>query len=394
MKTLQQLSLANKRVLVRLDLNVPLDEKGGIRDTTRITAALPTLRYILSQNASVVILSHLGRPKCREDFYSLVKIVPVLQKLLDRKVHFVNSCVDEAARQKSSQLKSGEVLLLENVRFYKEESLADPHFAQTLAQHGDLYINDAFGTAHRNHASTTEIAKHFTDKAYGMLIAQEIESISQVLDEPRSPFVAIVGGAKTGDKISLLSHLLRKADTLLVGGGMSHTFVHAQGGETGTSLLEQKTLPHAHAILQQAKQSRTSLLLPTDAVIAQRIDTDAPLRYVAAHRIPEHWMGLDIGPKSIEKFCKSILSAKTILWNGPMGVAELSAFSVGTQKVAQAVALATQKGAFSLVGGGDSLAALHKLDLQAHISHLSTGGGALLQVLSGQSLPALEALKV
>jgi len=380
---------------MRVDFNVPLDSKTfQPTDLTRMRAALPTLEYLLNAGASVVLCSHLGRPKGGpEDRYSLKHLLPSLENLLSRKVRFVNDCISDEAFEASADLQAGSVLLLENVRFYPEEEAGDVEFAQKLARHGNCYVNDAFGTAHREHASTATVARFFGDQvAAGYLMKAELDQAARVLENPRRPFTAIMGGAKVSDKLLLIENLLPKVDRLLVVGGMAYTFCKAIGGEVGTSLCEEDRLETARNLLAKAKDLGVELVIPEDSVIADAFGNDAHRQIAMNHEIPAGWMGLDLGPKAIQTMVAQIQDAATILWNGPAGVFEFSNFETGTRSIAEAVAEATDRGAFSLVGGGDSAAAVHRFGVQDRVSYVSTGGGALLELLEGSTLPGVQVL--
>ena len=380
---------------MRVDFNVPLDSKTfQPTDLTRMRAALPTLEYLLNAGASVVLCSHLGRPKGGpEDRYSLKHLLPSLENLLSRKVRFVNDCISDEAFEASADLQAGSVLLLENVRFYPEEEAGDVEFAQKLARHGNCYVNDAFGTAHREHASTATVARFFGDQvAAGYLMKAELDQAARVLENPRRPFTAIMGGAKVSDKLLLIENLLPKVDRLLVVGGMAYTFCKAMGGEVGSSLCEEDRLETARNLLAKAKDFGVELVIPEDSVIADAFGNDAHRQIAMNHEIPAGWMGLDLGPKSIQTMVAQIQDAATILWNGPAGVFEFSNFETGTRSIAEAVAEATDRGAFSLVGGGDSAAAVHRFGVQDRVSYVSTGGGALLELLEGSTLPGVQVL--
>ena len=395
MKYLSELNILDRRVLLRADFNVPLHSDGSISDDTRLRSAIPTLQYILDQGASLVLMSHLGRPRRADATYSLRGVAGRLQVLLNRPVQFAQSCVGEEAKQKSQSLGPKEVLLLENLRFFAEETAADLSFAEQLSQHGEVYVNDAFGTAHRAHASTVTIAQFFKEKGVGLLMEKEMRSLARILEHPKRPLLAIIGGAKVSDKIGLLTHLISKVDEMLIGGGMSHTFVCAVGGKVGSSLLEKSAVSLAKSLSQEAQEKGTQIHLPTDAIIAESVSNTATAQQARADHIPKGWKGLDIGKETATYFCNRIFSAKTVLWNGTMGVAELPIFSKGTESVAKALAEATQhKDVFSVVGGGDSVAAVKQLGLAEKMSHLSTGGGALLNALEGKGLAALKALKI
>lgn len=388
-------SFNGKKVLIRVDFNVPLNKETlEITDDKRIRAALPTLNHILSQGGSLIIMSHLGRPKeGPEDKFSLRHIVSGLEKNLNRSVQFANDCIGNEAIEKAGNLKSGEVLLLENVRFYKEETKGDVAFAEKLAKLGDCYVNDAFGTAHRAHASTTQIASFFpNDKMVGYLMKAEIESAKKVMEKTERPFTAIVGGAKVSDKVLIVENLLNVADHIIIGGGMAYTFFKANGGEIGNSLCEDDRLETCREILEKAKAKGVQMHLPVDSIIADKFAEDAVTQNCESNTIPSGWMGLDIGEKSITAFKTVLLNSKTILWNGPMGVFEMAPFSKGTKSVAEAVAEATKNGAYSLIGGGDSAAAVQKFGFADQVSYVSTGGGALLEYFEGKELPGIAAI--
>lgn len=389
-------NFAGHKVLVRVDFNVPLDENLQITDDTRMRAALPTIQKILNEGGSAILMSHLGRPKSGpEDKFSLKHVVSHLSDLLGKPVKFAPDCVGEAAQSAAEKLQPGEVLLLENLRFHSEEKKGDEAFARQLSKLGDVYVNDAFGSAHRAHASTAVIAPFYPSdrKMFGLLMEKEIRNADKVLYHSEKPFTAILGGAKVSDKISVIENLLDKVQHLLIGGGMTYTFLKAQGKEIGTSLCEEDKLDLAKGLLQKAKEKGIDLLLPSDSVIANRFSADAETREVDNDHIPRNWMGLDIGKKTIETYRNIILNSKTILWNGPMGVFEMKPFQHGTISVAKTVAEATQKGAFSLVGGGDSVAAVTQFGLEDQISYVSTGGGALLEYFEGKQLPGIAAIK-
>ncbi len=388
-------SFDGKKVLIRVDFNVPLNKETlEISDDKRIRAALPTLNHILENGGSVIVMSHLGRPKeGPEDKFSLKHIVSGIEKNLNRPVQFANDCIGQEAIDKSKNLKKGEVLLLENVRFYKEETQGDMQFAEKLASFGDCYVNDAFGTAHRAHASTTQIASFFpNDKMVGFLMQAEIESAKKVMEHAEKPFTAIVGGAKVSDKVLIVENLLKVADHIIIGGGMAYTFFKANGGEIGNSLCEDERLETCREILQKAKEKGVQIHLPVDSIIADRFADDALTKNCESHAIQTGWMGLDIGEKATESFKNVLLNSKTILWNGPMGVFEMTAFSNGTKSVAEAVAEATKNGAYSLIGGGDSAAAVQKFGFADQVSYVSTGGGALLEYFEGKTLPGIAAI--
>lgn len=402
MKSIDAVDFKNERALIRVDFNVPFDKQFNITDDTRIRAALPTINKVLNDGGSVVLMSHLGRPlkKLKEDGsldvdkFTLRHIVKHLSALLQKEVKFAEDCVSDASLEMSSDLKNGEVLLLENTRFHKEEEKGEEQFSKTLAKHGTVYINDAFGTAHRAHASTTIVAHSFpADKKYlGYLMSAEVANADKVLHKAEKPFTAILGGAKVSDKILIIENLLNLADTIIIGGGMAYTFFKAQGGEIGNSLVEADKLEVALDVLEKAKAKGVQLLLPVDAVIADKFADDAQTQSAESNAIPVDWMALDIGEKAIAQFSDVIKHSKTILWNGPMGVFEMEKFQNGTKQIALAIADSTAKGAFSLIGGGDSVAAINKFNLQDKVSYVSTGGGALLEFFEGKTLPGVAAI--
>lgn len=395
MKTAANFNFHNCKALVRVDFNVPLDDNQHVTDDTRIRAALPTINKILQDGGSVILMSHLGRPKGGpEDKFSLRHVLPVLTELLGKPVEFANDCIGEEAQKKASALAPGQVLLLENLRFYKEEEKGDTAFAEKLSKLGDVYVNDAFGTAHRAHASTTIIARFFPhDKITGYLMASELENAEKVLNHPVKPFTAIMGGAKVSDKIELIEKLLERVDNLIIGGGMAYTFSKALGGRIGKSLLEEDKMPLALELIEKAKKKGVNLVLPVDSVIVDSFSNDAKTEVKPNNEIPDEWMGLDIGPQSVQNFKTVISESKTILWNGPMGVFEFDNFEKGTKAVAEAIVDATRKGAYSLIGGGDSAAAIAKFHLSDEVSYVSTGGGALLEYMEGKELPGVKALQ-
>lgn len=395
MISFESYNFVGKRAIIRVDFNVPLDGNMNVTDDTRIRAALPTIKKVLSDGGSAIIMSHLGRPKQGpEDKFSLRHIIPTLESRLGRPVKFATDCIGSEAVQLSSSLKKGEVLLLENLRFYKEEEAGNEGFAQKLASLADVYVNDAFGTAHRAHASTTIIAKFFPkNKMFGLLIESELAGLDKVLHHPQKPYTAVLGGAKVSTKITIIENLLNKVDNLIIGGAMMFTFIKANGGKVGASMVEDDKLDMAFAILTKAKAKGVKILLPVDAVIADSFSNDAKTRTVKADEIPDGWLGLDIGPETISTFSAIIEGSKTILWNGPMGVFEMPNFALGTKEVAKAMAKATAKGAFSLVGGGDSVAAINQLGLANEVSYVSTGGGALLEYLEKGDLPGIKAVR-
>lgn len=395
MRTIDGYNFKNKRALVRVDFNVPLDNAQHITDTTRIDAALPTINKILGDGGSVILMSHLGRPrKGAEPKLSLSHLVAYIAGKLGLPVKFANDCIGRQAVEMSASLNPGEVLLLENLRFYKEEEEGDEDFAASLAALGDVYVNDAFGTAHRAHASTTVLATFFpNDKIFGYLMANEVGSLNKVLQEPKRPFTVVLGGAKVSSKIQIINHLIDKVDNLIIGGGMMFTFVKANGGNIGTSLVEEEFVELAKNIIIGSKSFNVNLLIPTDAIAANAFSNDAERQVVLSDMIPDGWMGLDIGPASIAECAAVLMNSKTILWNGPMGVFEMPNFAHGTEAVAKIIAKATEAGAFSLVGGGDSVAALNKFDLASKMSYVSTGGGAMLEYIEGQKLPGVAIIE-
>ncbi|MCD8413811.1 phosphoglycerate kinase [Tenacibaculum dicentrarchi] len=393
MKTLNDFNFENKKALIRVDFNVPLNDKFEVTDATRIQAAKATIIKVLEDGGSCVLMSHLGRPKAQEEAFSLRHIVSEVTKTLGVQVKFVNDCIGDEVADAVANLKSGEILLLENLRFYPEEKTGDIAFAEKLSKWGDIYVNDAFGTAHRAHASTAVIAQFFTDnKCFGNLLATEIESIDKVLNDSEKPVTAILGGAKVSSKIGVIENIIEKVDHIIVGGGMTFTFIKALGGNIGNSLVEDDKLSLALAILKLAKEKNTEIHLPVDAVIADAFSNDANTQTVDTTKIPEGWMGLDCGPKTSENFAAVIAKSKTILWNGPLGVFELENFSKGTIELGNAISKATENGAFSLVGGGDSVAAVKQFGFGDKVSYVSTGGGAMLEMLEGKTLPGIEAI--
>jgi len=392
--TIDRYNFKGKKVLVRVDFNVPLNENKEITDSTRIITALPTVRKILADGGSVIFLTHLGRPKGKFDKnLSLKHILPFLEKSLDREIKFAPDCIGDEAKKAAKELKPGECLLLENLRFHKEETEADENFARQLAELGDVYVFNAFGTAHRAHASTYTITKFFpNDKMFGYLVENEINNINKVVKQAKSPFTAIIGGSKVSTKIHIILALLEKVDNLIIGGGIVYTFIKAMGGKVGASLVEDDQLETAREIMAKAKNNGVNLYLPSDCIIADNFKNDANIEHCEIDQIKDGWMGLDIGIKSANQFTQVIENSSTILWNGPVGVFEMSNFSMGTLKVAMAVARATDKGAFSLIGGGDSISAVNKFSLAYKISYISTAGGALLEYIEGKQLPALKAI--
>lgn len=394
MKTVDSYNFANKKALIRVDFNVPLNDEYKVTDYTRINATIPTITKILKDGGAVVLMSHLGRPKDGPtEKYSLKHIVKPLSDVLKVPVQFADDCISDDAVAKAKNLQAGQVLLVENLRFYKEEEKGNEEFAKKLARLGDVYVNDAFGTAHRAHASTTIVAQFFADKICGYVMQAELENADKVLEQAERPFTAIMGGAKISDKILIIERLLDKVDNLIIGGAMAYTFFKAQGGNTGNSLVEADKLDLALSLIEKAKAKGVKLLLPQDSIAADAFNNDAKTVVTDNNAIPDGYMGLDIGEKAITTFTDVISSSKTILWNGPMGVFEMSNFAKGTASVAKAVAAATQKGAFSLIGGGDSAAAVNQLGYGEQVSYVSTGGGALLEYMEGKELPGVAALK-
>ena len=393
MKTLNDFNFNNKKAIIRVDFNVPLDENFKVTDATRIEAAKPTIDKILKDGGSVILMSHLGRPKGVEAKYSLQHIVSKTEEILGQKVHFASDCIGEIAENAAKNLKPGEILLLENLRFYAEEEKGDVDFSKKLASLGDIYVNDAFGTAHRAHASTTIIAQFFQDaKCFGYLLAKEIESIEKVLKNSEKPVVAILGGSKVSSKITVIENILDKVNHMIIGGGMTFTFIKALGGKIGNSICEDDKLDLAIEILKQAKEKGVQIHLPVDVVAADAFSNDANTQVVDVKKIPDGWQGLDAGPKSLEIIKRIILDSKTILWNGPLGVFEMESFANGTISLGEFIAESTANGAFSLVGGGDSVAAVKQFGLEPKMSYVSTGGGAMLEMLEGRTLPGIAAI--
>jgi len=394
MKTIKQFDFSGKKALVRVDFNVPQDENLKVTDNTRITAVKPTIEKILSDGGSVILMTHLGRPKGeKNDKYSLKHILPEIEKILGKSVKFAEDCIGEEAVKLASELKSGEILLLENLRFYNEEEKGDKAFAEKLAKLGDAYVNDAFGTAHRAHASTAVIAEFFPQtKFFGLLMAKELEAIDKVLHSGEKPITAILGGSKVSTKITIIENILPVVDNLIIGGGMAFTFIKAQGGNVGNSLVEDDKLDLALEILEKAKNQNVKVYIPVDVIAAKEFNNDAERKEVAANEIPDGWMGLDVGSESQKINNDVIMSSKTILWNGPVGVFEMPNFAKGTIAVGEFVAEATAKGAFSLVGGGDSVAAVKQFGFENKVSYVSTGGGAMLESLEGKILPGIKAI--
>lgn len=395
MNNIDNYDFKGEKVIVRVDFNVPLNDKLEITDDTRIRAAIPTIKKISETAGGVILMSHLGRPKNGpEDKFSLKHIVRHLSELLETDVVFADDCIGESARRFSSTLQPGAVLLLENLRFYKEETKGDVAFAKKLADLADVYVNDAFGTAHRAHASTTIIAQFFPEKKmFGYIMENELSNIDKVIKEGEHPITAILGGAKISGKIEIINHLIEKVDNIIIGGGMMFTFIKALGGKIGNSLVEDDLIETAKEAMAKAEELNVNFYIPTDAVIADKFDNDANRKFCNSHEIPDGWMGLDIGPETGEAFKDIIENSSTILWNGPMGVFEMSNFELGTCEVAKALAVSTKNGAYTLVGGGDSVAAINKYGLKDEVSYVSTGGGAMLEYIEGKTLPGVAAIK-
>ena len=392
MKSINQIDFSEKKAFVRVDFNVPFDDAGRISDNSRIVAALPTIKYILSSGGSCILASHLGRPKGKTKDLSLSKLVPELEKLLSTKVLFSDDCIGEKTESQCSRLKPGEVILLENLRFYKEETNADESFAKKLSNLAEIYVNDAYGTTHREHASTATMAKFFDLKSPGILLENEIASLKKLMDNPSGPVTAIIGGAKVSSKISVIANMLDVVDNLIIGGGMAYTFIKNNGGAIGDSIFEKDKLNDCSKIISLAEQKNVNVFLPEDVVASNEFSNEGLKKAVNIYNIPKGWQGLDIGPLTISKFEKIVTESKTILWNGPMGVFEMPAFEQGTLAIAKSVAKATSNGAFSLIGGGDSVAAIKKFNLQDEVSFISTGGGAMLESLEGKILPGIKVL--
>ena len=392
MKSLLEISFKNKKALIRVDFNVPLDSNFEVADNSRIKAAKPTIDHVLNSGGSCVLISHLGRPEGKTPSYSLSHILREAEECLGRKIKFIDDCIGQKVENAVEALLPGEVLMLENLRFYKQEVLGDELFSQKLSKAGNVYINDAFGTSHRNHASTSTVAGFFNEKGAGLLLLKEVEAIDKVLKSKTSPVTAIIGGAKVSSKIPIIKNLLSIADNLVIGGGMAYTFIKSKGGQVGKSIYEPEMIPVCEDLILEAKKNRVSVCLPKDVVAAKEFSNNAKTKVVGAQNIDEDWMGLDIGPETEKYFASIILKSQTILWNGPLGVFEMDAFSGGTKAVATSVAEATKKGCFSLVGGGDSVAALTKFNLFEKVSYVSTGGGAMLESLEGKTLPGIDAL--
>jgi phosphoglycerate kinase len=393
MKTLNDFNFQNKKAIVRVDFNVPLDQNFAVTDANRIEAAKPTIDKIIADGGSVILMSHLGRPKGKEDQFSLQHIVATTQQVLGVPVLFASDCRGEIAQQAAQNLQPGQVLLLENLRFYSEEEAGDIVFAKELASLGDIYVNDAFGTAHRAHASTTIIAQFFPNsKCFGLLLGKEIDSLNRVLNNSVKPVTAVLGGSKVSSKITVIENILDKVDHMIIGGGMTFTFVKALGGNIGNSICEDDKQELALEILRLAKEKGVQIHIPVDVIAADAFSNDAKTQVVDVKQIPDGWQGLDAGPKSLENFKDVILASKTILWNGPLGVFELPTFANGTIQLGEFIAEATANGAFSLVGGGDSVAAVKQFGFEDKMSYVSTGGGAMLEMLEGKILPGIQAI--
>ncbi|MCF0210357.1 MAG: phosphoglycerate kinase [Bacteroidales bacterium] len=396
MKTIQDVNLQGKKVLVRVDFNVPFDKQGNISDDTRIQEALPTINKLIKDGASVILMAHLGRPKKGgfEPEFTLKPVAEYLSKLINQEVVFTQSLLGEEVSNLCKNLKAGQVMLLENIRFYKEETKGDVEFAKQLAALGDAYVNDAFGAAHREHASTATIAQFFPqDKYFGLLMAREVENLNKLMNNHEKPFTAVIGGSKISSKIGILESLLNIVDNLVIGGGMRYTFYKALGHSIGDSLCEDDKIDVAKSLMQKAKEQGVKLYLPEDSIIADDFSENANIKYVDTMDIPEKWQGMDIGEKSVKTYCDVVLSSKTILWNGPMGVFEMKKFAAGTNAIAKAVAEATDKGAFSAIGGGDSVDAIKGSGYSDRVSYISTGGGAMLEFLEGKVLPGIKAIE-
>ena len=392
MKSINEISFIGKKVFIRTDFNVPFNEDGEITDNSRIVASLPTIEFVISRGGACILASHLGRPDGKNPELSLRKIIPELKKLLGEDVIFLEDSIGDQTKEICSNLKKGQIVLLENIRYYKEETKADVGFAKQLSGLADIYINDAYGTTHREHASTATIAQFFSEKAPGMLLEKEISSLKKLMDKPKKPVTAIIGGAKVSSKISVIANILGFVDNLIIGGGMAYTFIKNNGGRIGDSIFEADRLNDCTEILSKAKNENVNVFLPEDILCSNEFSNSGLQKVTNIYEVPEGWQGLDIGPKTMEKFKQVILRSSTILWNGPMGVFEIPSFEKGTSVVAKTVAKATQSGAYSLIGGGDSVAAIKKFGLQNQVSFISTGGGAMLESLEGKLLPGINAL--
>jgi len=393
MFNLEKQDLKNQKVIIRVDFNVPLDDNFNVTDITRIKACKETVDLILSKGGSCILISHFGRPKEREDKFSLKHIVKTVSEVLNHPVFFHNDCIGDEVQEVISNLKQGDIILLENLRFYKEETLGDSLFAEELSKLGDIYVNDAFGTCHREHSSTALIAKHFKNKKFaGKLLQKELEAINQIANNGKKPVLAILGGAKVSSKLNIMYNLIKKVDKIIIGGGMAYTFIKAKGGKIGNSLVEDELIFNAKEILSLADKLEKQIILPVDTKASKDFEMNDQIKTFNSNEIEEDWIGLDIGKKSIEKFSKEILSSNTIFWNGPMGVFEKELFSEGTGSICNSLREAKQKGINVIVGGGDSIAALKKLGNKDWVSYISTGGGALLESLEGKTLPGVKAL--
>ncbi len=392
MKSINEISFNGKKVFIRVDFNVPFNDYGEITDSSRIAASLPTIEYVLSNGGACILASHLGRPVGKDSELSLKKIIPELKKLLGKDVIFLENSIGAQTKEVCSNLQNGEVVLLENLRFYEEETKADIDFAKELSSLADIYINDAYGTTHREHASTATIAQFFSEKAPGMLLEKEIESLKKLMEKPKKPVTAIIGGAKVSSKISVIANMLDVVDNLIIGGGMAYTFIKNNGGNIGESIFEKDKLDDCSEIISLAEQKNVNVFLPEDVVASNEFSNEGLKKVINIYNIPSGWQGLDIGPLTISNFENIVTESKTILWNGPMGVFEMPAFEKGTLSIAKSVAKATSSGAFSLIGGGDSVAAIKKFNLQDEVSFISTGGGAMLESLEGKILPGIKAL--
>ena len=392
MKSINEISFNGKKVFIRVDFNVPFNDYGEITDSSRIAASLPTIEYVLSNGGACILASHLGRPVGKDSELSLKKIIPELKKLLGKDVIFLENSIGAQTKEACSNLQNGEVVLLENLRFYEEETKADIDFAKELSSLADIYINDAYGTTHREHASTATIAQFFSEKAPGMLLEKEIESLKKLMEKPKKPVTAIIGGAKVSSKISVIANMLDVVDNLIIGGGMAYTFIKNNGGNIGESIFEKDKLDDCSEIISLAEQKNVNVFLPEDVVASNEFSNEGLKKVINIYNIPNGWQGLDIGPLTKSNFENIVTESKTILWNGPMGVFEMPAFEKGTLSIAKSVAKATRSGAFSLIGGGDSVAAIKKFNLQDEVSFISTGGGAMLESLEGKILPGIKAL--
>ena len=392
MKSINEISFNGKKVFIRVDFNVPFNDEGEITDNSRIVAALPTIEFVISSGGACILASHLGRPDGKNPALSLKKIIPELKKLLGKDVIFLGDSIGDQTKEICSNLKKGQIALLENLRFYKEETKADERFAKQLSALADIYINDAYGTTHREHASTATIAQFFSEKAPGMLLEKEIKSLKKLMDKPKKPVTAIIGGAKVSSKISVIANILGFVDNLIIGGGMAYTFIKNNGGRIGDSIFEADRLNDCTEILSKAKNENVNVFLPEDILCSNEFSNSGLQKVTNIYEVPEGWQGLDIGPKTMYKFEQVILGSSTILWHGPMGVFEIPSFEKGTLVVAKTIAKATQNRAYSLIGGGDSVAAIKKFGLQNQVSFISTGGGAMLESLEGKLLPGINAL--